>query len=1095
MSYHSTMVTDCIVCTRCINIKQKSISCTICHNWTHITCSHLSPKSICNDYICTFCLCSTFPFNYLSDDTEFLCLLSNFFGDFPLFNNHDLNGARLSILNNIDLLDDQELNADANFYNNYDLDSKYYLPEAISAIHELKVTNEHFSIVHLNARSILHKLDHLETLLNIINLDVDIIAVSETWETDINANLINIHGYNKFSKHRTNNDKGGGVALFVRKSLDYSPINHKSTLFESAFIELKVPYQRPIIIGAIYRPPGGNLTDFNQEYETAITNLIGNNKKGIILAGDFNINLMNHSCHMETENFLNIMFAHNMLPMIKRPTRYGDCCATLIDNIFTNQINETHVSGIILDDMSDHLPIFLIMQKELPVKKKFITKSIRSINEATISNLSTKLEGTDWSVLDSKGVNEAYDTFCSMFRNMYDEALPIELKKYKIHSTKHKPWITTSILNSVRKKHKLYKKYLSTKSQTSKENYLKYKNKLTKIIRAAEKKYYSDKFCYVKDNIRDTWKLINKVLNETTGSGHKPTVTKIKDKNLVVNDPKVIADKFNEYFVNIGPNLAKNIPEIPNRSITDTLPQSVKNSIFLSPCTSAEILNIVATLKNSKGLGVDGFSTPVIKQVIMSILSPLTVICNKSLDSGIFPDSMKSAKVIPVYKSDDKLLVSNYRPISVLPIFSKILEKIVYSRLESFIAKHNIFCENQFGFREKHSTYMALLNIIDQITEQLDSKAFSLGIFIDLSKAFDTIDHKILLTKLEIYGVRGIALNWFRSYLSNRTQLVEIDGNPSSLRKITCGVPQGSILGPLLFILYVNDIVRVSSIMKCILFADDTNLLLNDTNLNNLIKNANIEIQKISDWLKINKLSLNIKKTHFILFHFHQRKLIQNLSIRIDDCELERVSHTKFLGIILHENLSWKKHVSVLANKINKNIGILKVLQSKLPISALFMLYNTLIYPYLQYCNIAWASKVTTHIDSLNILQRKALRVVCKANWQAHSTPLFYSLHTLKLSDINKLQTGCFMYNAINNLLPSLFSGYFTLNINVHHYFTRQSKNIHQTSIRTSLRKFNIKNFGTSLWNSLPIMLKNKPSIHSFKAAYKQFLLSSYVVA
>ena len=202
----------------------------------------------------------------------------------------------------------------------------------------------------------------------------------------------------------------------------------------------------------------------------------------------------------------------------------------------------------------------------------------------------------------------------------------------------------------------------------------------------------------------------------------------------------------------------------------------------------------------------------------------------------------------------------------------------MYSRLQKFIDQQKILCANQYGFREKHSTYLALLNIIDYITEQLDSKAFTIGIFIDLSKAFDTIDHTILLKKLDNYGIRGIALDWFKSYLSNRMQSVEISGQVSSLKAITCGVPQGSILGPLLFILYINDIVRISELMKFILFADDTNLLLHDTNLQNLITKANSEIQNISDWLKINKLSLNVKKLTTYYFILDKGKFLEILT-------------------------------------------------------------------------------------------------------------------------------------------------------------------------------------------------------------------------
>jgi hypothetical protein len=271
---------------------------------------------------------------------------------------------------------------------------------------------------------------------------------------------------------------------------------------------------------------------------------------------------------------------------------------------------------------------------------------------------------------------------------------------------------------------------------------------------------------------------------------------------------------------------------------------------------------------------------------------------------------------------------------------------------------------------------MALLNMVDHITQQLDSRAFSLGIFIDLSKAFDTIDHNILLRKLEVYGVRGVALEWFRSYLANRMQSVEISNKMSPFKAVTCGVPQGSILGPLLFIIYINDIAHVSQLMKFILFADDTNLLIHDNNLRNLVTTANNEIQKISDWLKVNKLSLNVKKTHFILFHFRQKKITDQVTLKIDNTEIERATSTKFLGVIIQENLSWSNHISTIITKINKNTGILRALQYKLPTGTLLTLYNTLIYPYLQYCNIAWGSQQSCHLTKLFICQKR-LSVLC----------------------------------------------------------------------------------------------------------------------
>ena len=338
--------------------------------------------------------------------------------------------------------------------------------------------------------------------------------------------------------------------------------------------------------------------------------------------------------------------------------------------------NESQFSGIIFDDTSDHLPIFFVTQNKVQTHAKFLNKSARLVNEKTISNLTSKLQAIDWSILDNKDTNDAYDTFYDTFCSVYNESIPVQTKRYKVHSNKCKPWITTGILKSIRRKHKLYKKSLLTKSDNRKNLYLKYKNKLTKIIRAAEKRYYLDKFTLIKDNMRDTWKLINNVLNDTIGSGYKSSVAKIKHNNIVLDDPKIIAEKFNEFFINIGPNLAKNIPLLPNKSIKDTLPEPNKNSMFLAPCTPTEIINLGKTLKNSKGVGLDGLKSSVIKQIIASISGPLTIIFNKSLASGIFPHKLKLAKVTPVYKSEDKMLVSNYRPISVLPVFFKNIREI-----------------------------------------------------------------------------------------------------------------------------------------------------------------------------------------------------------------------------------------------------------------------------------------------------------------------------------------------------------------------------------------------------------------------------------
>ena len=309
----------------------------------------------------------------------------------------------------------------------------------------------------------------------------------------------------------------------------------------------------------------------------------------------------------------------------------------------------------------------------------------------------------------------------------------------------------------------------------------------------------------------------------------------------------------------------------------------------------------------------------IIKESILIISEPLAHIMNLSSAYGIVPDQIKIARVVPLFNADDLSLFTNYRPVSILPSFSKFLERIIYSRIIDYLSNLHILCDNQFGFRKNHSTMLALIDLHDKISSALDNGELAVGVFLDLSKAFDTVDHSILFDKLEHYVIRGLALKWIKSYFSNRLQFVEYNGHVSSRTNISCGVPQGSILGPLFFWLYINDINNASKILQLILFADDTNGFLSHKDADCLANILNTELNKLSIWLRANKLSLNLEKTKFIVFKPSQKRTSHDIQLLINNYKLDQVKETVFLGVILDENLNCRSEISHVANKVYWN--------------------------------------------------------------------------------------------------------------------------------------------------------------------------------
>ena len=591
-----------------------------------------------------------------------------------------------------------------------------------------------------------------------------------------------------------------------------------------------------------------------------------------------------------------------------------------------------------------------------------------------------------------------------------------------------------------------------------------------------------------KDNIKETWRILNTI----TGRGKKKSYfpNSFESNNKVIDDPMEIASEFNTFFVNIGPDLAKKIKQPENVSIYQNMPQMNENTMFLSDISEKELIRVVNNFKRKSSTDCHNINMSIIKDTVKQISKPLSHICNKSFENRTFPDKMKIAKVVPIFKAGERNSFTNYRPVSLLPQFSKILEKLFHSRLENFLDKNTILNENQYGFRTKRSTALALMQLTEELTTAIDNRKISIGVFVDLKKAFDTIDHDILINKLEHYGIRGVANEWLKSYLCNRRQYVKFNNCESNLLNVRCGVPQGSVLGPTLFLLYINDICNVSQILKSILFADDTNFFCSGYNINELCQTVCDELVKLDKWFALNKLSRNIEKTNFMIF---SHKYINNvIDINITNRTISRVHTTKFLGVIIDEKLNWKEHINYIKTKLSKSISIMYKAREMLNKNSVRTLYCTLFLPFIDYCAEVWGNTYNTNLRPLIILQKRAIRIIEKVNRRSHTSTLFYSLKIMKLEDMIELKTLVVMYKAKNNCLPVNIQNIFEIRKEPR-YRTRQTGHFVVKYFRTNIKSHCISIKGVKLWNSLDINLVRCKTEYAFKREYKKSIFNKYV--
>jgi len=956
-----------------------------------------------------------------------------------------------------------------------------------------------FTLLHVNVRSLRKNYNSLLTLLLSMKNKPTFIAITESWLTSGEHIFFSIPEYEFISLPRES-CRGGGVGIYVLRKFNFkvnSALNRSSPTIELLVIEIKRKALPNVVLGCVYRPPASDIDSFNFELESLLDSVLHINKP-FLLAGDYNLNLLKCDDDVLLSKFIDIMQSYNMQPSVTRPTRVTEFSATLIDNIFTNLPVSACKSLIVYDDTSDHFPILLEFDLVLDSVPPNVISSKRFFNASNSAKFVANVSLIDWSDLIhcctfSNDTDTLFNCFLAVFSDVFNSCFPLEndCRSSKRLRKPILPWLSSSLIKCCKTKSTLYKKYRSSKSVIDKCKYLAYKKKLKATLKSAEREYYEEKFFKNSDNIKKTWEIIGKILNRPTKNIINPSFL---SNNVMISDNRQIAEEFNNYFATIGLNLAATI--VPTQiHFSSFLPPGPSQSAVFECTDPLEIRSIICNLTSSCSTGVDEIPSSVIKLVVDYISMPLCSIINNAICNACFPKILKIAKVIPIHKSGDSSLFSNYRPISLLTNFTKIFEKVIFVRLKNFLAKINIPSNNQFGFQSKKSTSMAILEMVDKISSAIDSKNCAMGIFIDLAKAFDTVDHNILLEKLRHYGIRGISLDLIKSYLHDRMQYVSFNGFDSLQQPVSCGVPQGSILGPLLFLVYIDDMSNCSKLLRFILFADDTNIFFMHKTLIDMFMTANCELQKLSTWFRVNKLSLNVKKTNFIVFtargHFPLPPLCD---IKVDGFSVQRVQSCKFLGLFIDENLSWKLHISSIASTIARNIGIIKCIRSKINSKVSLLLYDTMISPYLTYGNIVWASCVKSNLERLHRLQKRAIRIIFWAGRLIHSAPLMYKLCRLSIYDIHLFQIYLFVHAHYFGQLPCAFADYFCKNNFIHNYSTRFSNDLHNFSVRTDFRGMTLRITGPKLWNALPNDLRICTSSTAFRRAVKLFLFSSYVI-
>ena len=729
-------------------------------------------------------------------------------------------------------------------------------------------------------------------------------------------------------------------------------------------------------------------------------------------------------------------------------------------------------------DITDHCPTFVHFETPLTNSSASKIYSFRPFNQNAIDELLDKFNHTNWNaLLDYDEIDSSIEIFLAYLNSSYCNFFPL---KTKTISDKRalKPWLTTHIKKLINKKSRFFK--LLRNGQVTRQTNNFVKNAVNREVHKSKTTYYSNLFNESRTNPKKSWDVIHSLSGSGVNKRNSNSDIKLTtETGRVLTDKADVAEKFIDFFASIADSLINNLPH----SGLDPCSNIERNthSFFLRPVLPAECFKVILGLK--KG-GADRNTMPlhIFKKISSSILEPLCKIINAAYSRGYFPNCLKLARITPVFKRGDKLNPSNYRPISCLPYICKIFEKLLATRLLSYFDKFSLFSPCQFGFLKNLSTLDAMINLTESIYDSLNCRKYHISVLVDIRKAFDSVSHNILLNKLEKYGVRSTSLELLKSYLVDRPSYVAIDSIRSREVKSNIGVPQGSILGPILFLIYVNDLPNFSSIIKTTMFADDTTLSLSHSDLNSALDAVSLELESFIKWTDSNRLSINVDKTEALLFSNRARPN-DSLSIRMNTQEVSFSSSCRFLGVYLDDNLNFANHISHIVNKLSRSTGILYKIRDFLPTQAKLSYYYAFMYPYLSYNIVVWGGTSMVYFNKLIVQQKRIIRILGKVPPRTHTSELFHRFGILKLVDLYKFQVLIYMYKAMSE---NRFTIQHTVN-------TRQRNLAVPQFHRLTTTQRAISFVGPTLWNKIPIEIRSERTLSLFKRSLKNYFLNLYI--